>query len=311
MGSHYLIKPRPQPNKYDMIQGMSTPMVMREEVDSRGVKYAESEGPFKGDRWPNTVVVKRVLFDSRKKQWKLLKDNGEPADDEWLGLLVQKAKLPYPKGHRKEGEMIVSADMYDFLDPFFQHKDLKLRLEEGVGTIENDMGLNEILVSGLRADSEFAKGNEKVFKNNVKFLLLDPKTEQAAASKFLNKKKKAYMLFGGMDLQKKKDIIRILKNKDFVNNPTEDTMDEEILWFIENDKKLDEFIEAAEMDNVKMQVLEAIQRGMRNNIIVNSRGMYKFKGRDVAATKDGMLEYFFNPKNFEDLEALRIKIGDI
>lgn len=317
--SNIVIRPRAGSGAMRKMSTVTTPVVTIERTDQNGKKYTESDGEFKGERFPNTRGAIRPLYSTGKKKFQLFLDNGEEVDEGWLNNNVVRCKLRYPKGHRHEGELITKADILDIEDEFFQHRELSVLLNEGYAVMDADNPKHQIVLAGIRANKEFAPAGQKVYNNRVKYVYSTPLADDGHISKRMNKKAEAYRLFFAMDLQRKKDVLRILKNKDFVSEPSEVTLDTELGRYIDNDEKttlsgksfLEEFIYVASLDGMRMALKETVQRAVRRNIIVKQRGQYIFNGKPIANTLDDLEEYFFRSTNHEEMDRLQIKLGDI
>lgn len=319
MSSNIVIRPKPGSGAVKKMATVSSPMVVHEIVDERGVKSTESGGEFKGERFPNTRSRHRPIYSSQKKRWLLLLDNGNEPDDEWINTMATRCRFRYPEGHRHEGELITKADILDLNDEFFQHGELYVKLEEGYGVMDFKNPVHQVVLAALRADREFAAAGQKVYNSRVRYLFSTPEADEGAISKRLSRKAEAYKLFFAMDIVRKKDVLRILKNKDYVAEPSESILDMELSKFIENDEKttlsgksyLEEFIHVASLDGMRMKLKEIVQRGIRRNIIVRQRGQFIFNGKPVASTQGDLEEFFFRADNHEEMDRLQIKLGDI
>jgi hypothetical protein len=309
-----IIKARTGSNRFKRFaHGM---MVVEETKDENGNKDSIAKGDYLGERFPNTGGFRRPMFDTRKGKWGLVLDNGEEATEEWLAPLVVRCKFRYEQGPKK-GELITHADLYDIDDEFFNHRQLKNYLDEGFGLLDADNPLHAILAAGYRGHPETAKVGLKAYTSNQRLVISDANAEEETKSRSITRKVEAFELFAKMSIDRKRRVIQVLKNKEFVTPLSEETLNVELYTFIEDGErenwtgasKLDDFIEIAKMSHEDLTVKEMVVKATRVGIIKNQRGGLLFDSKKIANNIREAEYHFKQPDNLKDFEKLEKKLG--
>lgn len=293
--------------------------VFTEFRDDQGAVEVESQGAYNGDRLPRSGGFRRPMFSTGKRRWMLELDNGEPADQEWVNKRVKECRFYHEYGPKK-GELIIEGDLGNMLDPFFNHSELDFRQEEGVFVFDPENPVHQILIAAERArkdDTATKAGGAQ--KSQVRNLLIEgPQGDSGITAKMVNKKKKAYQMFANMSLEKKKLMIKVLKNMTFSKDPSESALDVEIETYLDDSTKMgpngkshiDNFIYHGEMDSDRLETLEKVKRALRLSKIKRANKVYHFSGKPIGGSEQSLLDFFYATKNAEDYHKLLIAIGD-
>lgn len=315
---HVILKPRAGSARFKQSKAASAMSLLQEVEDGTGRKNLEMQGAYTGERLPNTRGWRRPMFSSGKRRWLLIKDNGEPADAEWVNNLVVKCFFYHEHGPRK-GEPIMHADLGNVDDPFFNHSQLDYLQEEGIYKFDTEDPIQQILIAGERARlDEVTTTPDGAQKSHVRFLLLEGQDESGITQKAVKKKVEAYKLLSAMGLAKKKIVVQILKNVEFTSEVGEDILDVELHNYIEGGVKtassgrtmLEEFIYIAKLDGARLETTERVQRALRRSIIKRTGSVYNFNGKPIGNKMGDLVDYFFSTENSEEYERLILKLGD-
>lgn len=313
-----VLRPRKGSGKFKSLKSISGISYTEERTDERGAKYVENAGVFEGERLPNTRGFRRPVFSAGKRMWLLKLDNGDYADQEWIDNLVPKCYLYYESGHPKEGEHILKANLRDINDPFFNHEELNHVQHEGVTVFEPDDPKTAILVAGERAMPDVGDARSEAFTSNSRYQLVDPQEEMMVGSQDVKRKMEAYKLLSNMGVQKKIIVAKIIFNRNFEEDPSEDILMTEFDNFIgkkgkisaEGRSYLEEFIHVAKLDGQRLELTERVKRAIRTSVIRKKQNQFVFDGKPLGTKTDHVINHFFSSENSEDLDKLLIKLGD-
>ncbi|MDG1314749.1 MAG: hypothetical protein P8P29_04390 [Flavobacteriaceae bacterium] len=223
------IKPKPNSKKF-----FSSATQYRTTKDQNGAEKSTSAGTYKGERFPNSRQMFRPKWSSSKRMWVIKSYEG---NDEPLSELVPKCKLKYAKKHRREGEYITEADIYDFSDPFFTHKLLKVVSKEGQITLDKDRPFDKIILRGMMADPVFQAGlkSNGMLSSRVKYIVSDKDQDVKLRKQVRSVKREAYKLFEALNY-KKKIKIALIMNVIVGSDIDPDMLDDALFRVIDNDK---------------------------------------------------------------------------
>lgn len=314
MSRNIIIKARPGSNRFQKFaHGMT---VVEETKDGMGNKDQVTKGSYLGERFPNTGGFRRPIFDTRKGMWSLVLDNGEQATEEWLEPLVVRCKFRYESGPNK-GKLIERADLYDIDDEFFHHRQLRNYLDEGFALLDADNPVHAILAAGYRGHPEVAKVGLKAYTGNQRLLISDSNAEEETKSRTISKKVESATLFTKLTLDRKRRILQVLKNKEFVTPLSEEAVNIELYNIIDDGDRMnwtgaaniDEFIRIAKMSHEDLAMREYVLKAIRIGIIKNQRNSYIFDGKKIANTIDECEYHFKQAENVKEFEKLEKKLG--
>jgi hypothetical protein len=306
-----VIKPRPGSGKFRGFAQMLSKTVER--TDDQGRKYTESGGEYKSERLPRTKGWRRPQYNNDKRRFYLEDEHGKEYSEEWLDRVVSQSKLRYAENHKLDGDIITKADPSDPFDEFFNHPSMKVFEDEGVIVLDEDDPIHKILLGWIRGNKrEFAPSSQKVFSPSVKYVIVDAQGDERSFNVKLNKKAKAYEILQKMDLRRKKDVVSVMINKDYLVEPSEDILNTEIYKFIEDESRvfktgrqlIDEFIHIAQMPLEELEVRMLVQKGIRTNTITLRSGKFMFDGKHVGNSIDDLVYHFFKADNASDFEKL-------
>ncbi len=198
------IKPKPNSKKF-----FSSATQFQKVKGQDGVDRDTNAGAFKGERFPNSRQMFRPKWSSTKRRWML---KGHETNSEALNATVKGCKLKFAKKHRREGDYIIEADVYDFSDPFFNHRLLKVVSKEGEITLDKDRSLDQIILAGCQADPLFQTGNANtgMLSSRVKYIISDKEQDVKMRKQVQSAKREAYKLFEALNFKKKLKVAIIM-----------------------------------------------------------------------------------------------------
>ena len=264
-----------------------------------------STGEYRGQRFPNSRQFIRVKWSYSKRRWLLA---GASKNSERLNEIVKACKLKYEDDHKRAGDYIETADLFDMDDPFFTHSKLKMVAREGEFVLDKDYPKDKILIMAIQAQHEFEVNgirNTGAHSSRVKYVITDKNIDNKTKVNARNKELEAIELYRSLDDDKK---IKIAIAMGFVSNDNADidTVDQMLYEAAKNTSirkgstvtVQDYFIGLvnASTDEINIRYLIHKARGAGYLKKVRNQGWMMF-GQPIGRTDRDVYDYFKNGDN--------------
>lgn len=306
MSSYVIIKPKPGSLKFQAIDGMTA---LHSYSTDEGATKLEMPEKYSRERFPKSRQMFRPLWSYTKKRWLIDGfDTNSPALDE----LVKQCRLKYKDGHKLAGQMIESADIYDYGDAFFTNKRLRIIAGEGETRLDKEHPLDKMILAGMRMDPRFKyvtdgrSIHDSPGMTRVKYLIIDKEHEVKSKSISGEKERKVGQLFENLN-DKKRAAIAIALGL-IVREDTDREIIDTVLWEYAKDQskpkdsqlsKQDTFIAFCELDTAKLNVFYTIGRAKASGLMKKTKQGYLLFGNPVGKTDKEIETFFDNPDNQE------------
>lgn len=309
------IKPAIGSRKFKAVQGMHNKHVVS---DASGNTEEKTTGDFNGERFPKSRQMFRPLWSNSRKRWLL---HGYEENSEELNEIVKRCKIKYPAKHPRVGQIIDSADIWDFSDPFLSSRYLKVMANEGEIMLDKSKALDKIILLSLLENPQFQSSNEgnPLLSSRVKYLITDRDTAQVAKKDKREKEIRIVKFLEGLTSQKKMKIaiaMGLIPNDNVDIDVVEDlvyTAAKDQITKVSTEGNItrqDMFIKLCEMTNeqlgLKFRIAEAKAKGFLKK---NADGFLLF-GNPVGKTEKQIEAYISNPDNQELLDRLTKALND-
>lgn len=278
-------------------------------------------GAFKLDAFLGTSRPLTPQFNITTNKW------GFKGDAVTLKELVSQIQMRYEKGE-KRGQIIKpeEVDIHNRYDPFFDHSEMMVKLENGKAKLNLTNPKDKFLYLCLSDDPNITNskvGNPFLTKHQ-KFELLDINEEKAKIADNLDERIEAYTLFKNIknnqdrlfSVARALDIIKDSKPEDTTALIIElDTRWVQNMGLYPNSSKTYQqvFIETAEKDTESLNRMYLVNFGVWKSIVRPRTydGFWTMKLRDGSVkdlngvkNKADAYRYFEDEANFPDLENL-------
>lgn len=270
-------------------------------------------GAFRGERFPNSHQMFRPVWSYSKKRWMV-----EGLDQGQVNKLVEELKFTHLTGAH-EGDYITIADLRNFRDPFFNHKDVKMVFKEGKYSIDPEAEFDELLLACLKGSEEFREPNEQ---NGIKqirgrYTILDPEGEKADRAETRDKRVEATLRYSKLSPSEKVKIA-LAMNLGVSDTTDPELVDEVLFRQIDDDSTaiangetpIDIFLRIAEGDPEELHILYLIGLGRRKGIIKKTKAGYTMLGNKVGRTLTDVKNYFVDSDNQDAFDHLENLITD-
>jgi hypothetical protein len=314
------IIPSPLSKKFGKESSMNGNMMQyMEEVDSNGTKSYKSVGEYNRSRLPGSNQGERTIsYSTSKKRFMI---SGFETNNEELNELVKKCNLFNDiKKHPDYGRQIVSCDVYNLQDPFFNNLKLILRLDEGYGVLNTDHPIENLLYLGALVNSRFQIGGETInpaLNARAKYIIVDTEVDKLAKKKIRESRKTAEELIRNMSDDKKKAIAFIMGL-----TKSDDTSIDTITELLEDialDTKLNSdlgmskqkfLIKLAESSTDDLETRRYIDKAMGSLIKLDRETRaYMLFGNPIGKEKQNVIDYLMNPVNSDVFLRLKAAVN--
>jgi hypothetical protein len=312
MSSYVIVKPKPGSLKFQAIDGMTA---MHSYSTDEGATKMEMPERYNKERFPKSRQMFRPMWSFTKKKW-LLKDfdTNSPALDE----LVKSCRLKYREGDKRAGQMIESADIYDYADPFFTNKRLRVIAGEGETRLDKNHPLDKVILAGMLMDPKFkyvTEGSHDL-KNTpsgtkVKYLIVDRDYETKSKTASGAKERKVSTLFDSLNDKKRMTIAMSLGL--IVKEDTDREIIDNALWAYAKDQtkekdsplsKQDVFITYCDMDTKDLNTRFLIGRAKSKGLMKKTKQGWLVMGHTAGKTDSEVERFFSNDDNQELIARL-------
>lgn len=299
------IIPSPLSKKFNNIDG---PIMQYGEVETpEGQRSERSLGEYKRERFPNSTQGERPIAFSISKRRYNIKDY--TVNSEELNELVKRCNLINDiPSHFAFNKKIEECDIFNIKDPFFNHKSLRLILNEGYGSLDTDNPLDLILYKGVLVNNKYQVGGETsntALSGRAKYIIVDSSIDKDAKKNARAIRKEAELLIDNMTDEKKRSLalaMGLITSEDTDIDLINDIFDEYAL----NPKKQQSFIKFAKSSNEELETRSYINKGFRG-LIKKDRETNTFTlfGIQIGKDKQAVVTYLLNPINNEILYRLK------
>lgn len=307
------IIPSPLSKKFNNIEG---PMMEYSETENEfGQKTVKSLGQYSRERLPNSTQGERpISFSISKKSYKL---KNYTSNSEELNQLVKKCNLINDmKSHYDYNRPIVSCDIFNLKDPFFNHKSLRLVLDEGYGVLNTDNPIEFLLYEGVLANNKYQIGGEvsnAALNGRAKYIVVDSTIDKEAKRIARDSRKTAEKLIENMSDDKKRSIafaMGLIVDGDSDISLITDLLEEVAL----DDKKVSGsgmsrqkyLIKLAEAPSDELEARKYINKGFKGYIQRDRESnSFVLFGIQIGKDKQSVINYLINPVNSETLYRLQ------
>ena len=198
------IKPKAGSRKFATEGSMRTTNQITTE-DGKIINSRVSE--FTGERFPKSMQFFRVHWSSLKRKWILEGLDGKEMNKntEELNALVAETRLQYPSDSKQRDEYIKSADIFDPVDKFFNHKLAYIKASEGEVLVDKSRPLENIILRGLRKHPQFQVAGEvnPLTSAGTRYIIVDKDIDTNIRKELRNKKLEASKYFEALTDEKK------------------------------------------------------------------------------------------------------------
>ena len=274
--------------------------------DEKGNEQQVSNGLYKGERFPSTNQMPRIPFSLTQKKYLV------NMDEETLNELVKECRLQYPDDHKRAGEYITSANVYDRKDPFFNHQNLKLIFTEGNLSLDDSLPMNKIILAGLRNHKDFAFSDTTsngLYSKRVKYIVTRREDVDRSDEKSRQAEIDAITLYSSLT-DKKARKVAIAMGLITATDDSDISIVKKALWSAARNvtripgqkTKQQQFVELCKADESDMQ-LKIIQAQAKSHGLlkkVKDTGWTLF-GKPIGRTEKEVAAYFADPANQEDV----------
>ncbi len=311
MSSLVIVKPKVNSKKFQTMDGMRN--VVNISRDAGTTFNDESAGTWEKERFPRSRQMFRPLWSYSKRRWAL---SGYEANSPELNKLAESCKLKYKQGHPLAGQYIKEADVFDFGDPFFNHKQLRVLAQEGDTILNKDRPFDQIILAGLLINPEFQYQNGETTStmpssNKVRYVIVD-KGKELNSKKILREREQlAGDLYKSLNDQKKLAIamsLNLIKDESTDRGLIDDILYD---YAMSKDKAKDTyltkqeiFIEMCNLKTDKLNIEFTIGKAKAAGFLKQTKQGWMLFGNSIGRTQKDVNTYFSNTDNQDVQEAL-------
>jgi len=307
------IIPSPLSKKFTNVDGAM--MEYSEEQNDLGQKSVRSMGEWKRERLPNSTQGERpISFSISKKAYKL---KNYTSNSEELNALVKRCNLINDmRYHYDYNKPITSCDIFNIKDPFFNHKSLRLLLDEGYGVLNTENPIEFLLYEGVLANNKYQIGGEvsnAALNGRAKYIVVDSSIDKEAKKAARDARKTAEALIDNMSDDKKRSValaMGLIVDGDSDISLITDLLEEAAL----DDKRTGNaamsrqkyLIKLAEAPADELEARKYINKAFKGYIKRDRESnSYILFGVQIGKDKQSVINYLINPVNSETLYRLQ------
>lgn len=302
MESILTIRPAKQSN---ILKSIKANMLI-EKVNSQGLKINEDIGNYDGKVIPGVIGGNRIRWNDTLRMYPIGYLSKPEHREEFLKL-VRDCKFVNDKaGHPDKGRPIVTADPWDYNDPFFINRKAMIKLEELSATLKSSDPFQKIFSEYLKSDFRNYKVNEdgSTTSRVARFEVVDTNTAIHNSQRNRIQSQKATKLLDNLNDDKKMKIAMYLGIA-----PSEDTdrqLIDDALWKIcvatEGPllAKKELFMNLAELATEKLSNRYLISKARSRGILKKTKQGFLLNGVNIGNT-DYEVESYFDNKDNEDV----------
>lgn len=308
------IKPKPGSRQFASVGNMVS---VYSQTDNQGNIITEKKSEFIGQRFPKSKQMFRIPWSSLKRRWLL--EGFEDGNMPEMQDLVKKCKLQYEGNHKKAGEYIESADIFDYNDPFFNHRLCKLTANEGELMIDKSIPLDNLILRGLKLHPRFqvAGENNPITSSGARYVIVDREIDTKLKRASRNNKLKVMKLFEALTSEKK---IKIAMAMGLISNDKTDfdVVDDVLFKAAEDTTKLPDanitrqelFITLCEMKSEDLNLKHRLAKAKSLGLLKKQADGWILFGAPVGKSNAQIEQYLRDPDNNTLLIRLEEALND-
>ncbi len=311
MASFVVVKPRSNSKKFQTTDGMRS--MVNVSRDAGNTYNDESAGTWDKERFPKSRQMFRPMWSYTKRKWVL---SGFDKNSPDLNELVAGCKLKYKPGHPLQGQFIKEADLTDFGDAFFNHKQLKVMAQEGDTLLDKERPFDQLILAGLLMNPEFQYQSaedtgSQPMSNKIRYLIVDKGKELNSKKISREREQQAYDLYKGLNDQKKLAIavsLNLIRDEN-----TDRGLIDDVLWDFAKSKdkakdtylsKQEIFIEMCNLKTDKLTTQYLIGKAKGAGFLKKTNQGWMLFGQILGKTEKDVEKYFNDVDNADTQEVI-------
>lgn len=314
MGELVTIKPKPGSRNFASIGNMIN---VYTQTDEKGNVISSKQNEFLGQRFPKSKQMFRIPWSSIKRRWLL--DGFEEANLPEMQDLVKRAKLQYESPHKKSGEYIESADIFDYNDAFFSHRLCKIMANEGEYLIDKADPLQNLILRGLKKHPKFQVAGEDnpVTSSGSRYIIVDRAIDNKIKRSTRDNKLKVMKLYENLTSEKKMKIAMAMNL--IPNDKVDYDVVEDVLFkAVEDTTKVPDmnitkqelFIMFCEMKSEDLNLKHRLAKAKSMGFLKKQSDGWILFGSPVGKTSAQIEQYLRDPDNNQLLSRLEEALND-
>jgi hypothetical protein len=307
--SYVIIRPKAGSKKFQSMEGMKNYV----NITSDGVNFQDQNiGTWDKERFPKSRQMFRPHWSKTKRRWML---KGFETNSPELNELVAKCKFKYRVGHPQVNQYIKETDIFDWSDPFMNHKSFRVIAQEGDTLLNKNHHFDQLVLAGLLEDPRFQYNSESgantPFSNRVKYVIIDKGIEGNSRKISRQKSENVHELWKALtDVKKMAIAVSLGLVKD--ENTDREFVDD-VLWDFATSKaqakgshlsKQDVFVEMCEMGTAKLNTQYLIGKAKAAGFLKHTKQGWMMFGVNIGRTDKAVEDYVNDTNNQELIDRL-------
>lgn len=190
--------------------------------------------------------------------------------------------------------------------PFWSTKAAQIRLENNTMFFNTENKYELIKIKNMRA-SKFIANSMKEWEENkwpdALYVIFDETAEADVKASKIQRRKRAIILADKMTPAEKAAMVLILGGK-YVKNKSNNFVDVELDELMEEDDKLDEFLNYAQMDTADLMVRGQVLEALHRQVLHKEGNSVYYMGERIGFDLNEAVDWFKSPDN----QKLKINI---
>lgn len=308
------IIPSPLSKKFNNIEG--SVLEYDETENASGQRSVRSLGEYKKERFPNSTQGERpISFSVSKKRYNL---KNFQTNSEELNQLVKRCNLTNDmKSHYDYNKPIISCDVYNVKDPFFNHSKLKFLLDEGYGALNTDNPLEYLLYEGIQVNNKYQVGGETnnvALNGRAKYIIVDSSIDKEIKKQARDNRKTAEKLLDNMSDDKKRAVALAMgiivdgdTNIEMITDLLEEVALDDRKSTIAGMSRQNYLIKLAEAAPDELEARNYINMAYKKGLIKKDKesNTNTLFGVQIGRDKNAVTNYLLNPINSDTLHRLQ------
>lgn len=283
--------------------------------DEEGNLLTEALGTYNKERFADSRQNFRPEFDGGIGQFDIRKHDGSLWDQNDANACLKVFPLTYEEGHPKANEPILTCDIHNVYDPYFNHRGFVRFMEEGEYSLNWGIARDEILMQIAAGNGEFAMDTgQEYHPGDTRYLITNPDAQDQRVEKKMTDSLSAVQEFVKMQDNRKR-MLGILRL--FSVNPPEDMsligLRLELYKYVNDNSTTDEgatyqqrFLTYAKLSDAELEMREIIALGMESGEIKTRAGAYMYLDQNIGRIYSQVVDHF--RKNPADLDDLKVRV---
>jgi hypothetical protein len=283
--------------------------------DEQGNDATESLGTYNKERFDGSRQNFRPEFDSILGQFDIRHPDGTLWTQDDATRCLKAFPLTYEEGHHKANEPILSCDIHNVADPYFNHRGLMRFAEEGELALNLGVKREELLMQMYAGNGDVAVDTgEEYYAGDTRYVISNPEAQEHRIEKKMADELDAIQEFMKMQDNRKRMLATL---RLFGVDPEEDTslnkLRLELYKYVNDNSTLDEgatyqqrFLTYAKLSDGELELREVIARGLATGEIRSRAGSYMYLDVNVGRMYSQVVDHF--RKNLSDLDDLKERL---